>query len=182
MIQNLLSHLEWLIERSPYYVHAVCLTFDPWLVFGLSLQHLAIWACYLWIAADFAGPAVQRRFPMPRLFEWFIRMCGWTHFTAMLTIWTPYYWISFVVNGVTLLVSIAAAFFWHRFCALMAVLDDENDRLLDETLTKSATVPPASRPVLPRLVYYSLLVLALAAVMVAWVFLQRYSAVMAYDH
>ena len=66
------------------------------------------------ISADFAKPAVSGRFPMPGLFCWFIRLCGWSHLAALLTIFTPWYWAALGIILATAAVSAPAAYFFRQ--------------------------------------------------------------------
>ena len=123
---------DWIINSSPYYIHAVCLSYSPWLIFGLTVQHLIIWLCYMIISGCFSRPAVYDRFPAAWLFFWFIHLCGWSHFTALLTIWTPFYWISFVANGLTVIASIPAAYSFYVLSQHWTVLD-QRQKMADST-------------------------------------------------
>ncbi len=113
-ITYLLDSLGALAGGSVYYMHAVCLTYDPWIIWPLSAAHAVIWASYLLISQQFRLPAIRDRFPMPRLFQWFICLCGWGHVAAVLTIWTPFYRFVLAIDVVTMAVSVPAAYAFMR--------------------------------------------------------------------
>jgi len=90
-------------------MHAVCLQFDPALIWGLSIGHVGIWACYMVISTTFMRPCIYDRFPAAKLFFWFIHLCGWSHFVSSMMIWTPEYWLSLIICLATFAVSLPAA-------------------------------------------------------------------------
>jgi hypothetical protein len=113
MMFDLLS----VLGSTEFYPHAICLDWDPLMLWTYSMVDMTIWASYMAIGTalvSFRGRGV----PMDRLsldfLSAFITLCGFTHLTDVVILFVGLYRLDLIVRIATALVSSAAAFHMAR--------------------------------------------------------------------
>ena len=101
-------------KASGYMPHAHCYLWEPRLVAIHGISDLLIGISYLAISLTLAYLVYRARDHIP--FQWmvlafglFIVACGMTHFMAVVTLWTPIYWLSGDVKVITAMASLGTA-------------------------------------------------------------------------
>jgi hypothetical protein len=92
--------------------HRHCYLDDPRMIWLQGLSDFSIGMAYMIISGALAYLVYKARRDIP--FEWmflafglFIFTCGWTHFMEVWTLWSPTYWLSGTIKGITAVASIA---------------------------------------------------------------------------
>jgi hypothetical protein len=109
MISNILA----VLGTDRYYPHAICLDYDPIMLWTYSLSDMMICGSYVVIGSAIA---VYRfcRFEFRRRTLWlmasFILLCGFTHLTEAAEIYASIYRLDLLLRVATALLSTATAF------------------------------------------------------------------------
>src|ERR1700755_1391466 len=105
--------LSALVQPSGLTPHGFCLSWEPGLIWLHAVSDALVAASY------YSVPLALIRFVRRRsdiafswifwLFAAFILACGTTHILALVTLWTPVYWIDGLVKAITAVLSVTTA-------------------------------------------------------------------------
>jgi hypothetical protein len=108
----MISALFSALGSDRYYPHAICLAWDPLMLWCYTIFNLGIWASYMVIG----GALVIYRMHDMRvtrlsfdLFAGFIVLCGLTHLTDAVTLYSGLYRLDLLARVATTVVSAATA-------------------------------------------------------------------------
>ena len=117
---EILAHSTQLVGGS-LMPHGVCLLVEPQLIALMLLFHIIIWVDYLLIARFISSivgilPQDAQDAVVAAGFQWFIKLCGWTHFCAFVVLFIggPAYWLLTFALGVTAAISSHVALYLYR--------------------------------------------------------------------
>jgi PAS domain S-box-containing protein len=103
-----------LFDPNIFVPHIHCFLWNPGLIRLHVLTDIAIGLAYVAISVTLGTLIWRARKDMP--FSWivvafgvFILACGATHFMEVWTLWSPLYWLSGIVKGVTAIASVTTA-------------------------------------------------------------------------
>lgn len=112
--------MNWLgriLGADSYYAHAICLTNDPAIIAMYLVGDMTIWGSYMVIglslAVSYTGTMRLSR-TATVLFGSFIFLCGMTHLTKSLTLFSGVYFLDLAVVLMTATVSGMTAVFTAR--------------------------------------------------------------------
>ena len=136
-MQNFFSTL---FEPSTFSPHGFCLLWEPGLIWLHAVSDGLIALAY------FSIPLALVRFLRQRpdfefgwvlgLFALFIMACGATHIFAVVTLWTPLYWLDGAVKALTAVVSVATAILlWPLLPRVVALPSPAALRLVNHELS-----------------------------------------------
>ena len=113
MMFSMISALLSALGADRYYPHAICLSYDPLMLSAYSIINLIIWASYMVIGAALLIYRLHRiritRLSF-NLFAAFIILCGLTHLTDAVTLYSGLYRLDLLARIATAVVSAATAF------------------------------------------------------------------------
>lgn len=136
------------VNGGLYPPHATCLLFQNGLLAATILGDFAIWGAYFLIPWSLmvAHQRIGARLPKEGrtalvLFSCFIFLCGLTHLSALVNVFTGNYWIHAVILALTAVVSLVTAVWvmWHATPLYRAAL-----RLVEAAEMGAVQVEPAS--------------------------------------
>jgi signal transduction histidine kinase len=134
------SSLHALFSTGFFMPHRHCYLDDPRMIWLQGLSDFSIGTAYMIISGALAYLVYKARRDIP--FEWmflafglFIFTCGWTHFMEVWTLWSPTYWLSGTIKGITAVASIATGIglapLMPRVFALIQTAKASEQRRLD---------------------------------------------------
>lgn len=108
----MLDFIVKLLGGDTYFAHSICLTNDPVLIWTYALSDLTIWLSYMLISGTLLLYLLLNRTNVRLsfyLFAAFIMLCGLTHLTDTIVLFSGIYRLDIMVRIATAIVSGATA-------------------------------------------------------------------------